>query len=152
MRKKRNPMTEWPRSVSSILTLGTNTSGGYTCYRIHETQARNLPKTNSLRMFSRDIPWTFYCKMVEIPQKLQENNSQITKLHRQTPHNTHTPLDKIQTFNRLKIISEWILHQFLKIFGEMGGGGGAVLPPGSFLHKKKKENNSSHIIPLYIHL
>ena len=33
-------------------------------------------------MFSREVPWTLYCKMVEISQKLQENNSGITKIRR----------------------------------------------------------------------
>ena len=56
-----------------------------------------------------------------------------------------TLLDKIQTFNRLKIVSEWILHQFFKIFGE------GVLPLEPSYTRKKKNNknphNSSHIIP-----
>ena len=33
-------------------------------------------------MFSREVHWTLYCKMVEIPQKLQESNSGITKIRR----------------------------------------------------------------------
>ena len=37
----------------------------------YETRARNLPKKISLRMFSREVPWTF--NMVEIPQKTQSN-------------------------------------------------------------------------------
>ena len=37
-----------------------------------------------------------------------------------------TPLDKIQKFNWLKFVSEWILHQFFKFFGK--GGGGCVAP------------------------
>ena len=115
--------------------------------KINEKRTRNLPKKNSLRMFSREVPWAFYCNMVEIPQKLQESNSRITKIRRpfsgKKPPTPQTLLDKIQTLNRLKIVSDWILHRFFKIFG--GG-----VAPRAFLHKKKKNkkpHNSSHIIP-----
>ena len=30
-------------------------------------------------MFSREVPWTFYCKTIEIPQKLHESNSESPK-------------------------------------------------------------------------
>ena len=33
-------------------------------------------------MFTREVPWTFCCKIVEIPQKFQESNSRITKIRR----------------------------------------------------------------------
>ena len=46
----------------------------------YETRACNLPNKISLRMFSREVPWTFM--MVEIPQKLHESNSQIIKIRR----------------------------------------------------------------------
>ena len=98
-------------------------------------------------MFSREVPWTFYCNMVEIPQKLQKSNSRITKIRRPLvatpPPTPQTLLDKIQTFNRLKIVSEWILHQFFKIFGEGGGG----VAPRAFLHKNKKKNKKTPTTP-----
>ena len=82
--------------------------------------------------------------MVEIPLnfKLQESNSRITKIrcHLMPP----TPLDKIQTFNRLKIVSERILHQFFKIFGE---GEGACVAPWILPTQEKKKLLRVHIIP-----
>ena len=86
--EKKNNKTQWP----SVIDIGaSNTSGGYKGYMKHELAICRL------RMFSCEVPWTFYCKMVEIPQKIQESNFRFTKIRLQTP--PCTPLDKIQTFN-----------------------------------------------------
>ena len=81
-------------------------------------------------MFSCEVPWTFFCKMVEIPQKLQESNSRITK--NTAPFNgkrpPYIPLDKIQTFNssaknRLGVNIASLFSKYLE-----RGGGGCVAP------------------------
>ena len=71
-------------------------------------------------MFSREVPWTFYCKMGQIPatassQKLQEK--------KESPRTKYGALSWQKTYSFIynknvqsdKNVSEWILHQFVKI-------------------------------------
>ena len=91
-----NIRNEWPFSgfVGNISECGTNKSSENRFAtriheRIHETRARNLPKKSSIRIISREVPWTF--KMVDIPQKLQGSNYRIIKIRRPSmapPKNT----------------------------------------------------------------